>query len=191
MIRQNHDLQARLVDQQPIDQPAFRNYQHAVDNMFVQTLDPLRRAHLAARILFGLAVAAWVSYRLVRNPSQPLDHLIIDAAIVLIALTWSAFLARDLLRGSMDRRKRAKFQAFLQLWLIILIGAATFIAAAAAPDVPQSTRILAGGGVFLVITAMLHLRGRIREARMDLEQHNLELQLRIATLTDGLDKTQL
>ncbi|HVS72196.1 MAG TPA: hypothetical protein VHQ47_13150 [Phycisphaerae bacterium] len=190
MTRDHQTLQSRLVAQQPIDEASFQNYRHAVDQMFIEKLGPARRTHLAIRILFGLAIAGYIVYDLAANRTQPLHHLIIDAVIVLVAIVWSAYLLRDFLNASMDRRKRGKIQAFLQLGLIVIIAAATFIAAAAAPDTLQSIRVLTAGAVFLVIVSVLHLRGQIRNARMDLEQRNLELQLRIAALTESLTRKE-
>ena len=180
----------RLIALQRVDGSLQQKHQTEIDKMFVEPLTSPRKAYLAWRIALSLAIMAIFIHHWMVNRSEPPQTLILDASAVLACGVLAAYLVRVLLRGTIDRRARDRFTARLQEAALLALALIIFLTAAAAPDAIAAVRVLAGGAILLLLGAVFYVQVLIRESRMKLEERNLELQYRIAELSEQIKKPQ-
>jgi hypothetical protein len=174
----------RLILQQQTDSSLEQKYRKEIDSMFEQRLSPVLRTRHVIRAAMAMGIIAYFAWSMATESGQPVEKWALGVCAIIVAVISATYSIQIVWRGALDRRVKERMTASLQLLVIVVVAPVMLVAAAKAPTEARAIWLLGSGSIVVTVMAMLYLRVLIREASLKLEERNLELQLRMAELSD-------
>jgi predicted membrane channel-forming protein YqfA (hemolysin III family) len=178
----------KLIAAQRTDDSLRQQYEREVKAMFEKKLTPVRKT---IHVLVGVVSAAMaVIFGVVAITAKelPWESRAAFALGVIFSGAWVFLMFRTLRRGTIDLRVDEKTQAGLGWGFVVVMVTLFMVLGGKLPDKLISISMVVNGLVFLVMAAVFMLTQRINESRIKLEERLLEMQLRIAELSEELKK---
>jgi len=178
------DFSARLLQCEPPNEELREKYEREIRAMFEKQLGPAGRLMwwfwtvfcLAQAILFTV-VAVWSYGKL------PIWGTIGFGAGVLFAVTFGAICFRIASTGRIHLRTQPPAMVGIMWCFVVLMMTISMVMA---PDTIVGLRMILGSLVFFIMGAVFLLAGRAEQAELRTKEKLLEIELRLAELTERL-----
>ena len=144
------------------------------------------------KVLYGfigvLSVALAIMFAVfaIKSAGLPWEARLGFVLGVVFSGAWALLMFRTLRRGKLDLKFDEKAQAALVWGFIVFMVTLFMLLAGRHPDSVRSVGMVVNGIVFLIGAAMFMTMAGINSSRMKLEERLLEIQLRIAELTEAI-----
>lgn len=183
-LPKNFDEQ--LLAAQRVNESLRQKYEREVQAMFEKKLSGTNKllyisvGVLSVALTIGFAIAAVAARKL------PWEAPAGFALGTVFSAGWALLLFRALRRGRIDLRFDEKAQAGLVWVFIVFMITLLMLMAGRHPDSVRGVGMVVNGIVFLIGAVVFMLQTGINQSRMKIEERLLEVQLKIAELTEAI-----
>jgi hypothetical protein len=178
----------KLIAAQRVDDSLRQKYEREVQAMFEKNLTGWNKALFAVVGVITVVLAVVFTVATVKSTHLPWEARSGFVLGALFAGAWTALMVRVLRRGRMNLRIDERAQAGLSWAFVVLMVTLFMVLAAKNPDSIRGVGMVVNGLVFLIGAALFMIQAGINSSRMKIEERLIEMQLRIAELTEELKK---
>jgi MFS family permease len=174
----------RLLAVEPLSPDSREKLAQELHAMFTRQLSTPHRIVIAIVAVFSLAVAVLCGYLAVTRANLPLVARIGLGTGTLFGLAWALLAARILRKGAINLRFDNRMMAALGWVFTVLLMTFLLMLGMSIEDRLLGVMMIAYGLVFLVGAGVNFVSARIEQAELAMREKMLELELRIAELSE-------
>ena len=169
------------------ENPALRaEYERRLQAMWEPRLSLSQRVAWSATGLLGLGFTVWFGYWAIRAPETfPILLRVGFALGALFGLAWAVF-AYGIVRRGTTRLKTDPMAAAGMGWVFVVVTLTIFMVAGSASRELWAVKIVVNGLFFVIAAATILLRTVIEQAEMRTQERIVELEYKIARLSEKL-----
>lgn len=174
----------RLLAVEPLLPDSRQQLQQDLSVMFQRELSTTRRTFFGAVAGSALVSAGVCGALALTEPDLPTLPRVALAVGSLFGIAWTAVAARICWRGALDLKRDSR-QIAAMVWTFTVLMMTFFLAAGmSANDRLQGVMMIVGGLPFLVGAGVYWLNFRIEQTELSTQERLLQLELRLATLSE-------
>ena len=179
-------LDEQLLAAQRVDHSLRQRYETEIANMLEQKLNKTRRISFIASAIVCTIMMIALAIAAASTPNLPAAARVGLALGAVYAAGWLVMSVRILRRGSMHLRTDSKLMSAWPWTFAIMFVTVLMFATGARADSVRSVWLLLFGLIFLLMASMFLIQYWISDARLKVEERLLEMQLRIAELSEQI-----
>jgi hypothetical protein len=184
MTNDQTKLGERLLAVEPLSPATRQQLQQELHAMFTRELTSTRRVVFGAVALVALISAFVCGSLAITEPALPVLARTALGVGTLFGLAWAVVAARMCWLGTLDLKLDARRIAVM-VWTFTLLMVVFFlIVGMTADDQLKGLMMVANGLVFLVCAAVYWLSYRVEQAELNTREKLLQLELRLAELSE-------
>jgi MFS family permease len=184
MKREGADLGDRLLAVERLSPETQHQLQQELHAMFVRELTLPRRIFMGLVAVAALCAAAVCGFLAVTEPTLPPLARVGLGVGVLFGLAWAVVAGRIAWRGALDLQLDARRMAAMVWVFTVLMMVFFLMLGMSAEDRMLGLMMIGNGLVFLIFAAVYLLAQRIEQAELNLREKILQLELRVAELSE-------
>jgi hypothetical protein len=188
MTSNQHDFADRLIAVESLKSQSRQQLQEELHAMFVRELTTTRRVFFGIVGVVAVASAGVCGFLAATEPNLPVLPRTALALGALFGLAWAAVAARIGWRGALELRFDTRRIAVMVWVFTVLMMVFFLIAGMSVEDRLLGLMMVANGLAFLIGAGVYWLTYRIEQAELNTREKLLQLELRLAELSEAYNR---
>jgi hypothetical protein len=184
MNADSHSLGQRLLAVEPLSPNSRQQLEQELSHMFQRELSKTRRTFFGAVAASALVSGGICGALALTEPDLPTLPRTALAVGSLFGLAWAVVAARICWRGELDLKRDARRIAAMVWTFTVLMMTFFLFAGMNAENRQQGIMMIVGGLPFLIGAGVYWLNFRIEQAELSTQEKFLQLELRLAMISE-------